>query len=228
MEFKGFGQAFFDFFGDLTQNNEREWFQTHKTNYEKAVVAPMLGFIEAMGEPLGSISPHIKADPRRSGGSLFRIYRDTRFSKDKTPYKTHAAAQFRHGLGKDVHAPGFYLHASLSECVIGAGIWRPDGPSVSKIRAAIDARGADWIKARDHKPMLAGFSFHGESLARPPKGYTKDHPLLEDLKRKDFVVMHPLTPAEFLDPNLVTVVAQQYAACAPLMKFLCEALGLPF
>ncbi|MEM6532458.1 MAG: TIGR02453 family protein, partial [Myxococcota bacterium] len=105
-----FSPALFKFLRDLEKNNNREWFQTHKPRFEEHVKAPLLRFIEDIEAPLMKVSKHIVADPSPSGGSMFRIYRDVRFSKDKRPYKTHAAAQFRHATGKDAHAPGYYMH----------------------------------------------------------------------------------------------------------------------
>ena len=111
----------FAFFRELKQNNNRDWFQANKQRYEKQVREPLLDFIVDFGVRLPEISRHYVADARKSGGSLFRIYRDVRFSKDKTPYKTGAGVQFRHEAAKDVHAPGFYLHIEPGACFIGAG-----------------------------------------------------------------------------------------------------------
>ena len=105
-----FDPEFFEFMADLAANNDREWFAANKERYEAEVLEPALAFIEDFSYRLREISPNFVADPRRTGGSLFRIYRDTRFAKDKTPFKTHTGMQFRHVAGKDVHAPGFYLH----------------------------------------------------------------------------------------------------------------------
>ena len=105
-----FNRAFFRFLEDLKKNNQREWFQANKQRYEDEVRHPAQQFISDFGPQLHKISRHFLADPRASGGSMFRIYRDTRFAKDKSPYKTHVGIQFRHKQGKDVHAPGFYLH----------------------------------------------------------------------------------------------------------------------
>ena len=111
--------ALFDFLRELGANNERPWFEENKARYRAEVRDPMLDFIQAFAEPLAEISPHFRADPRANGGSLFRIYRDTRFSKDKTPYKTNVGAHFRHEAGKDAHAPGFYLHLEPGMCFAG-------------------------------------------------------------------------------------------------------------
>jgi len=228
MGFDGFTQEFFAFYDELGTNNERAWFQENKPFYERAVQTPMLRFIEAMGPRLAEISKHLLADPRRNGGSMFRIYRDTRFSKDKTPYKTHCACQFRHVLGKDVHAPGLYMHFSQREFVLGGGIWRPSSAELEKIRTYIDENPEQWIRARDNAEFRAMYELGGESLKRPPKGYAADHPLLVDLKRKDFVAMRAMMPPDLLREDLLDEVARSYMACKPFIKFLCDALGLPF
>ena len=125
-----FGRTFFEFLEDLKANNNSEWFKANKERYIDEVRTPLQQFVLDFAPHLKKISPHFVADPRPVGGSIFRIYRDIRFSKDKTPYKTHAAAQFRHKGGKDVHAPGFYLHLAPGEVFAGFGIWRPDSPSL--------------------------------------------------------------------------------------------------
>src|SRR5918996_4016229 len=132
-----FSPALFTFLRDLKQNNDRDWFKANKPRYEKAVLEPALQFIVDFEPHLLAISPHFVADPRPSGGSLFRIHRDTRFSKDKSPYKPYTGIQFRHELGKDAHAPGFYLHLEPGGVFAGAGIWHPDQPTLVRIREAI-------------------------------------------------------------------------------------------
>ena len=123
--FKGLPKDFFRFFRELDANNNRPWFLEHKERYQASVVQPLLGFIEAMAGPLADISPHYRAIAKANGGSLFRIYRDTRFARDKTPYKTHAACHFRHERGRDAHAPGFYVHFENGRLFFGGGIWTP-------------------------------------------------------------------------------------------------------
>ena len=108
-----FTPALFEFLAELSMNNDREWFQANKARYERDVRNPLLDFVADFGERLRTISPHMVADPRASGGSMFRIYRDVRFSKDKSPYKTNAGAHFRHEVGREVHGPGFYLLDTL-------------------------------------------------------------------------------------------------------------------
>lgn len=228
MAFQGFTDAYFQFFGELTGNNERAWFQANKQRYEDHVVSPMLALIAELAPRLERISAQLVADPRRSGGSMFRIFRDTRFAKDKTPYKTHAAAQFRHASGQDVHAPGLYLHGGLDECVIGVGIWQPDPESLQKIRQHLVAHESRWCAIRDDAQLLRYWTHGGEALKRPPRGFDASSPIIEDLKRKDFICMHALSHDEFLSPDLPDLLATRYAAARGYLAFLCEALALPF
>ena len=131
-----FTPALFEFLADLSMNNEREWFQANKARYERDVRDPMIEFVVDFGEKLREINPHMVADPRKSGGSVFRIYRDVRFSRDKSPYKTNAGAHFRHEVGREVHGPGFYLHLEPGNVFAGAGIWMPNSATLGKIRGA--------------------------------------------------------------------------------------------
>ena len=129
----------FTFLAELKDNNDREWFQANKARYEERVKAPLLAFIAGFDERLARLSAHYVADPRPVGGSLFRIYRDVRFSKDKSPYKTAAGIHFRHERGKDAHAPGYYLNLEPGECFAACGLWMPASAQAQQIRAAIDA-----------------------------------------------------------------------------------------
>jgi len=223
-----YSEGFLNFFRELEANNEREWFKANKGRYEKDVVEPTEMLITAMGPLLSDISPHLRADPKRQGGSMFRIYRDTRFSKDKTPYKTWLAVQFRHLRGKDVHAPGYYFSANHERFVVGCGIWHPDRPALEKIRKVITQSPETWEDVKNHDAFNARFEWRGESLKRPPRGYDKDHPNLEDIKRKDFVGMATLPAETALAPDLPQVLMEHYRAAMPLMQFLCDALELEF
>ena len=118
-DFKGFSPGFFKFFRELAQNNERAWFEENKPRYKADVLEPLRDFVEAMGPRLQKVSRHFIADPRANGGSIFRIYRDIRFSHDKRPYKEHAACQFRHRLGRDAHSPTFYVHLAPGSVFFG-------------------------------------------------------------------------------------------------------------
>ena len=118
-KFNGFGPEFFSFFVDIKDNNDREWFAANKLRYDHEVIVPILDFIEAIAEPLEKVSPHFLANPKKHGGSMFRIYRDVRWAKDKRPYKESAAVQFRHMNGRDAHAPGFYVHLEIGRASCG-------------------------------------------------------------------------------------------------------------
>ena len=222
------GSALFDFLRELKANNERPWFEANKARYRAEVRDPMLDFIQAFAEPLAEISPHFRADPRPSGGSLFRIYRDTRFSKDKTPYKTNVGAHFRHEAGKDAHAPGFYLHLEPEMCFAGCGIWHPDGPTLGKIRDAIVERPEEWTRITASDAFCRTFRLAGEALKRSPRGYDPEHPLIEDLKRKDFVAITDIPEAHTIRPDFLERYAAMARAGGALTAFLCRAVGVPF
>ena len=218
----------FKFLKDLAANNNREWFQENKPRYEGHVKVPAMGFITEFGPLLGKISKHFVADARPVGGSLFRIYKDTRFSKDKRPYKTHTGIQFRHSRGKDVHAPGFYLHMEPRNVFAGIGMWHPDTAGLTKIRDAICEDPAAWKRVRKNKKFVEVYEMGGDSLKRAPKGYDPDHPLIEDLRRKDFVAFTKLSQKAVTSPDLPKELAAIFKAGTPLVKFLCEAVDLPF
>ncbi|HET9869905.1 MAG TPA: DUF2461 domain-containing protein, partial [bacterium] len=129
-----FTPALFAFLKKLKKNNNRPWFKAHQEDYERLVRNPLLDFIGELGPSLRGVSPHLFVDNSPQGGSMFRIYRDTRFSKDKTPYKTHVAAWFPLSRRKDVHTPGFYIHLAPGEVFVGGGIWHPDAPTLGVIR----------------------------------------------------------------------------------------------
>lgn len=227
-KFSGFQPHLFRFLDELTNNNERDWFQANKSRYESDVLEPSLEFIRAFAPRLQKISPMFTASDRRVGGSLMRIYRDTRFAKDKTPYKTNVGIHFRHEMGGDVHAPGFYVHLAPDECFLGAGIWHPDSKSLALIRRAIDEDSTAWKRARDSKAFTAEFKLAGDSLKTNPRGYAKDHPLIDDLRRKDFIAVRPLTQKQVLDTKFVDQVAASLKTTRSLMRFLCSAIGVPF
>lgn len=218
----------FTFLAELTDNNNREWFEANKPRYETLVREPALEFIAAMAPALAEFAPHFRADPRRMGGSLMRVFRDTRFSRDKTPYKTNIGIQFRHALGKDVHAPGFYLHIANDGCFLGVGCWHPEADALGRIRERIAENPARWLAVRDDPAFRARWALSGDSLARPPRGYAGDHPAIEDLKRKDFIALADLSPTEVTGPDLVGLASSRFSAATPLMAFLCAAVGVAY
>ncbi len=223
-----FSAATMKFLKNLKKNNNREWFNDHKADYETLVREPALDFIDSMAEPLKKISPQFEALPKKSGGSLMRIYRDTRFGNDKTPYKTNIGIQFRHRLGKDVHAPGFYLHIEPGEYFVGVGVWRPDSDTLQKIRTAIVEKPDQYRAALAHRPFKQNFDMVGDALKRPPRGFAADHTLIDELKRKDFIAVHAIAEQDILSPQLTKKVAKQFGNATPLMEFLCKAIDIKF
>ncbi len=227
-DFAGFPADFFRFFEQLRRHNNRDWFNEHKDRYLQSVVEPMSAFITAMQPMLATLSEHYIADPKPHGGSMFRIYRDARFSKDKTPYKTHAACQFRHAAGKDAHAPGFYVHLDQDEIFFGGGIWLPPGPKLNAIRDFIADNARSWARIRNSKKVQDAGGIQGDSLKRAPRGFDDQHVHIEDLKRKSFYLMSQTTREIAGSAEFVAVVAQGFARAAPLNRFICDALELPF
>ena len=218
----------FAFFRELKRNNSKEWFQSNKERYEQRVRLPLQRFIMNFEQPLRRISPHFRADPRPVGGSLFRIHRDVRFSPDKSPYKTHGGIQFRHERGKDVHAPGFYLHLEPDNVFAAVGIWHPDSSALGRIREAIDSAPAKWQRAKNDPGFSKAYELGGDSLKRAPQGYDPNHPQIEDLKRKDFIASAALSEGDACAPDFPDRYALLCARATPFMKFLTEALDLPW
>jgi uncharacterized protein (TIGR02453 family) len=223
-----FTKQTFSYLSSLAGNNTREWFEEHRQDYEDCVREPALDFISDMEDEMPAISRHFRALPKKAGGSLMRIYRDTRFSNDKSPYKTNIGIHFRHEVGKDVHAPGYYVHIEPGECFVGVGLWRPDADALFKIREGILKNGGAWMAARDDKVFCKHFSLEGDSLANAPRGYARDHPLMEDLKRKDFIGLAALNKADVISAGFRTLVVGRFKQAKPYMRFLCEALELQF
>lgn len=228
--FKGFTPATMEFLHRLAQNNNREWFHAHKTQFEAEVITPALDFIEAMAAPLRRISPHFLCIPKRVGGSLFRIYRDTRFAHDKRPYKTNIGIHFRHDANFDVHAPGYYFHIGVDECFLACGMWHPERPALNRIRTAIVEQPKQWGTVRRSVARSAHFAFHGESLKRLPPDIPvpEDHPWREDLKRKDLIVLREFDEGVLYGQELLGFVSTTYAAATPFMRFLCATQGARF
>jgi uncharacterized protein (TIGR02453 family) len=220
--------AAFAFMRDLKDHNDRDWFTANKKRYEADLRDPCLRLIAALADRLDKVCPMIEADPRPSGGSLFRIYRDVRFSKDKSPYKTHTGIHLRHrGSTDDVHGPGIYLHLEPGEVFLACGLWQPAPPSLGKIRDAIAADPAAWKKATGEKRFKAAFSVDdGERLKKPPAGYDPAHPCIEDLKRKSFTASAPLSEEAAANPDFAERLVGLCGASTPFMAFLTEAVGL--
>lgn len=222
-----FSQATFDFLAALEAHNERDWFKANQQTYEDQVRSPALKLIEAAAPGIAALSPRLTAVARKVGGSLMRPQRDTRFGHDKRPYKTNVGIQFRHFQGKDVHAPGLYLHIANDGCFVGAGIWHPEPKTLNAIRSCIDENPAAYQKAL--KTLTdGGFAMDGDSLSRPPRGFDKGHPLIDELKRKDFIAVKPLTNEEILRPDFASRLTAGFEHCQQLMRYLCFALELDY
>jgi uncharacterized protein (TIGR02453 family) len=218
----------FRFLRELARNNNREWFAANKARYEKTTRDPFLRLIGDLAEPLAKISPHFRADPRPSGGSMFRIYRDTRFANDKTPYKAWLGARLFHERSRQVPAPLFYLHVAPGRCFVGGGLWHPESATVKRIRDFLVDNPATWKKAVQAKQFRDRFELDGESLVRPPRGYDPAHELIEDIKRKDFVATQHFTDADAMSAQLPKIVIEGCKGIAPMIDYLCAALDLEF
>lgn len=227
MEAPSFTPELFAFLRDLAANNDREWFAANKARYVAEVQEPALAFVEDVGMRLPEeISPHFVADARTTGGSVFRIYRDTRFSKDKTPYKTHTGIQFRHARTRDVHAPGFYLHLEPGSVFMACGTWHPDRDTLHAIRTAIVGKPKRWEAIVDG--LAPQFHLGGESLKRPPAGFDRDHPLIEELKRKDFIAISNLSEDAVLASGFLDEYLERCAAAGEFMRFLCDSARVAY
>ncbi|HWU69155.1 MAG TPA: DUF2461 domain-containing protein [Stenotrophobium sp.] len=238
-----FRPALFKFLRDLERNNNREWFNAHKPRYEAELKEPALRFIAGLDAPLKkTISPHYVASAKAVGGSLFRIYRDTRFSGDKSPYKTHVGMTFFHEATKAVargsdgsnatpgrlDAPLFYLHLQPGESFIGGGVWHGQPETVKRIRNYMVNNPASWKKATQSAAFRRRFALDGDSLSRPPAGFDAAHELIEDIKRKDFVCTASLSEQQVCAPDFQKTVLRHIAAAAPMIDWLCGALDLDF
>jgi uncharacterized protein (TIGR02453 family) len=228
IDFKGFKPATLGFMQELSNNNNRNWFTQNKQRYEDDVLTPAFDFISAMSEPLAHISPHFTAIPKRIGGSLMRIYRDTRFAKDKTPYKTNIGIQFRHLLAKDVHSPGYYLHIEPNEIFIGVGTWHPPSDALFKIREHIARNPKKWLTVCNNEEFRKKYELAGEKLKTAPRGFPKDHELINDLRWKDFIAVRNLDRSDIQNENFIDICSGLFRTATPYIKFLCDALEVPF
>jgi len=222
-----FSKATFTFLRQLARNNNREWFQAHAPAYERHVRDPFLALITDLQAPLAKLSPHLRADPRKSGGSLFRIYRDTRFANDKTPYKTWAGARFFHERRREIESPSFYLHIQPGGCFAGGGIWHPQPATLARIRDFLVDNPAAWKRATRGK-AFGRFEFWGEQLSRPPRGYDPQHELIDDLKRKNFAAGEAFDDALACSSELLPSIVATFRPLAPMIDYLCAALDLEF
>jgi uncharacterized protein (TIGR02453 family) len=228
MEFTGFDRRLIRFLGQLKRNNERDWFIRNKPRYEQEVREPTLAFIRAIAPKIEAISPFILVSDSKVADSMMRPYRDARFTSDKQPYKTNVGIHFRHERGDTAHAPGLWMHIEPREFWLAVGMWRPDADALRMVRQRIVEHPEEWLAARDDRKFRAAWEIVGDSLKRPPRGFDPAHPLIEDIKRTEFLGLRDLGMQELYRDNLVDRVAGYYAAAAPFVKFLCAALELRF
>jgi uncharacterized protein (TIGR02453 family) len=233
--FAGFRPEAIQFLADLAANNDRAWFQPRKAEYERLLKEPMEELCVALEAEFRARDIPLHADAARSP---FRIYRDTRFSKDKSPYKTHVAASFAWaGDGVDaatgrshtesVHASGGYFHLQPGEIYVGGGVWHPDKEWITAFRERVadDYDGfRDLVEARQFKETFGTVGDDGESLKRVPPGFAPDHPAADVLRLKNVTFGRRLADADAMSPDLPVVIADSFAVGTPLMRYL-AALG---
>jgi len=217
------------FLHDLAVHNTKTWFDAHKTDYEHHVRVPFLRLITDVQPVLAHISPHFRADPRTVGGSLFRIHRDCRFSRNKSPYKTWQGARLFHYRHKQVPAPSFYIHLAPNDSFVGGGIWHPDSHTQRRIRQFIFDNPAHWQTAAHAPSIKRRYQFeNSEKLVRPPTGFPADFPFIDDLKLRNWVLFRPLSDNTITGANLRQTLTRNLKQLAPFMDYLCAALELEF
>jgi uncharacterized protein (TIGR02453 family) len=227
-----FNDASLAFLRGLARHNDRPWFETHREEYVEHVLQPMSGLVEEMDLRMKVFAPEMMGDPKRS---IFRIYRDVRFSKDKSPYKTHAACWFFHSegtskVGREAHGggAGFYFHVEPGASFVGGGCWMPPRPALQKFRNAIaaDPRGFERIVGAPRLRRRLGKLSEESMLKRLPRGFDSDHPAADWLRYQSFTVGRKLTDAEVKSPRLTSAIATDFQAMLPLVRFLNTTLGL--
>ena len=230
--FRGIRPAALTFMRGLKKNNRKEWFEEHRDDYEREVKQPLLALIEDVDALLAEFAPEIIGSPKKS---MFRIYRDVRFSKDKSPYKTHAAAWFYHRDGgssvgsEAAHGgAGFYFHVSPEGSHIGGGIWMPPRPVLNRVRALIAENPAgfeDIVLAPAFRKKFGALE-EESMLTRVPRGFDADHPAGKWLRFQSFTAGHPLTNEQLVSPKLPQIIAKSYETMTPFVRWLNSASGL--
>jgi uncharacterized protein (TIGR02453 family) len=221
--FEGFPKEGIKFFKQLKRNNNKKWFEEHKEEFESYVKIPMQSYITALQMHFSSFAPEYDLNPKRS---IFRIYRDIRFSPDKTPYKTHIAAHFvLRGRPKGFIGSGYYIEIAPGELYVGGGIYIPDGDQLKKIRKAISLRGKEFLSIVENRRFKKTFlPFEWKKLQRIPKGYEENNPMAEWLKYKQFFVGVSWPESKCYNTSFVKETAGICEEIAPLVRFLNSAL----
>ncbi|HTV06955.1 MAG TPA: DUF2461 domain-containing protein [Acidobacteriaceae bacterium] len=211
-----------DFLRKLKRNNRREWFEARRDLYERELKQPMLALIEQLLRGMMDYAPGHLRPPQKC---MLRIYRDTRFSADKSPYKTNLAAWWtRNGLEK-TSGGGYYLHLSPTELIIAAGVYMPPKEQLIAIRRHLLSHYAEFRRLVEGKKMRARFEIHDpNALTRPPKGFPAEHPAMEWIKWRQWGVITTLPAGEALKPKLAVMVEEHFRLAAPLVDFLNEPL----
>ena len=220
--FPGFSPTALTFLADLRKHNNRRWFQARKHIYEQCVKAPMVEVILRIGEAFPRFAPEMVADPKIS---LYRIYRDTRFSPDKSPYKTHAAAVFPvRGLPKN-SGPGLYFHISPEEVLMGGGIYMPEPASLRAVRERIAASPREFISIVESPRFRKAFGeLEGEQLKTIPKGFSADQPGAKYLRYKQFLFGKVFSPTLATSPRFLPTLLDCFEEGMPLIRFLAAAI----
>jgi uncharacterized protein (TIGR02453 family) len=221
--FSGFPKEGIEFFRSLARHNRREWFQPRKTIFEEQVQQPMRTLVEAVNHALAGFAPDYVTDPRKA---IYRIYRDTRFSQDKTPYKDHVAASFGRQNAMAQGDAGLYFAVSHKEVAVGGGIYMPEPQTLLALRHHIAAQHEELcrILARRGLRRLLG-DLQGEQLSRVPKGFCRDHPAADLLRRKGFFLYVELPPDLATTRTLYTEIVKRFRAMVPFLDFLTAPLG---
>ena len=224
-----FTPAALKFLRGLAKNNNKEWFEAHRSEYENEVREPMRDLIGEMNAKMASFAPEIGGDPKRS---MFRINRDIRFSKDKSPYKTHAACWFHHrrtsskvGSEAESGSAGFYFHLEPGRSMVGGGLWMPPRPQLNKLRDAIadDPKGFEQLV----RGLKKFGGLDGEAvLKRMPRGFAEDHPAAKWLRYQSFTSGRLLEDAQVTGTKLPALLVRDFESMLPLVRFLNRALGL--
>ncbi|MCL1598250.1 MAG: TIGR02453 family protein [Actinomycetia bacterium] len=226
-----FTQGVFSFLRELEDNNNKQWWEANKDRYVHIIRDPAKEFISDFEPRLHNLSDRFLADTRTNGGSLMRPYRDMRFGKDKTPYKTNVGIQFRHEMGKDAHAPGFYLHIEPGRCFAGVGLWSPEPKVARSIREAIYEDPGGWKRATKYVAFTSVWDLDaGEEgkLKRVPREFDEEFPYAGDLRLKSFIAVHKLTQKSVTSREFDVDLARIFKAGSALNAFLCKAVGLPY
>jgi uncharacterized protein (TIGR02453 family) len=218
--FPGFPNETMTFFRGLTRHNEREWFQQRKEIFETQVKAPMVSLVEAINAEFAKFAPEYINDSKRA---IYRIYRDTRFSADKTPYKTHLAAVFPRRGGTKDSSPGFYFQVSAKGVGVASGLYQPAPEYLLAVRTWLADHHAEFRKAAKGPEKLMG-KLHGSTLQRIPKGFAQDHPASELIKMKQWLYWVELDAKLVTSPKLFAELVKRFRATLPVLELLNKPL----